>query len=74
MYADPFEESLVSDRSPVMLGKVRLSPEAGSVLVSQLVSPEVSAENWVLTSPTQTSDAGRTRSSSDSVCDLTYTC
>ena len=69
MYADPFAESLVSDRSPVMSGKVRLSPESGSELVSQLVFPEVSESNWVLTSPTQTSDAGRTRSSSDSVCD-----
>ena len=37
--------------------------------MSQLVFSEVPAENWVLTSPTQTSDAGRIRSSSDSVCD-----
>lgn len=68
MYAEPFAESLVSDRSPVMSGKARLSPEAGSELVSQLVFPVDSAENWVLISPTQTSDAGRTRSSRVSEC------
>lgn len=48
-------------------GKLSESPDSGSVFVSQLELPGVWPENCWLRSPTQTSEAGRTRSSRDSL-------